>query len=63
MVNAREILDFWFKQTPPELWFGSDPEFYALMGEKFEETWRHAREMAVSQGGSMEDSLARKPII
>jgi uncharacterized protein (DUF924 family) len=61
LVNAREILDFWFNQTAPERWFGSDPEFDAVIREKFEATWRSAREAGVSQGSSMEQSLG--PII
>lgn len=58
MVSPREILDFWFRETPPERWFSSDPEFDALIREKFEETWRQARESGLSQGQSMEKALA-----
>jgi uncharacterized protein (DUF924 family) len=58
LVNAREILDFWFNQTAPERWFSSDPEFDALIREKFEATWRSAREAGAPQGSSMDESLA-----
>lgn len=58
MLNAHEILDFWFKETPPERWFSSDPEFDAVIRKKFEESWRRAAEGGVSQGQSMEEALA-----
>ena len=57
MVNAREILDFWFKQNPPERWFSSDPEFDTLIRGKFAEAWQSAREAGASQGSSMAESL------
>ena len=57
MVNAREILDFWFKQTPPERWFSSDPEFDTLIRGKFAEAWQSAREAGASQGSSVAESL------
>lgn len=41
-VSPREILDFWFKETPPERRFIADPAFDALIRERFEETWRSA---------------------
>jgi hypothetical protein len=65
LVNPREILDFWFKQPLGALvqQFSSDHEFGPLMREKLEKTWRHGRETAVSQAGSMEDSLAQRPTI
>jgi uncharacterized protein (DUF924 family) len=58
LVDPREILDFWFRETPPELWFSSDPEFDALIRRKFEESWRRAAEGGVSQGHRMEEALA-----
>ena len=58
MVNVREILDFWFNQTAPARWFSSDPEFDALIRSRFAEIWRSCCEAGVSQGSSMEQSLA-----
>jgi len=58
VLKPREILDFWFRETPPERWFSSDPEFDALVRGKFENEWRQARDTGMSQGVSMEQSLA-----
>jgi uncharacterized protein (DUF924 family) len=59
IASPREILDFWFKQTPPERWFASDPDFDAAIRARFAETWRAAREGACqSWSVSMEGALA-----
>src|SRR5256714_14474547 len=59
MVEPREILEFWFKQTPPERWFDSDPAFDAVVKELFCESWREARESAAeSWRQSSEGALA-----
>lgn len=58
MVSPREILDFWFRETPPEHWFSSAPEFDALIRGKFAESWRQARETGAWQGHNMEEALA-----
>jgi uncharacterized protein (DUF924 family) len=42
-MTPREILDFWFKEIPPERWFDSDPAFDAAVRARFEESWRAAR--------------------
>ena len=42
LVTPRAILDFWFKETPPERWFTADPAFDALIRERFEASWRSA---------------------
>jgi uncharacterized protein (DUF924 family) len=58
-INPRAILDFWFKETPPERWFIADPAFDALIRERFEETWRSACVGGMqSWGESMERALA-----
>ena len=43
-ASPREVLDFWFKETPPERWFEADPKFDADLRARFEETWRAARD-------------------
>jgi uncharacterized protein (DUF924 family) len=59
IASPRDILDFWFKQTPPERWFASDPDFDAAIRARFEGTWRAAREGACeSWSASMEGALA-----
>ena len=59
IASPREVLDFWFKETPPERWFASDPGFDAAIRSRFEETWRAAREGACqSWQHSMEGTLA-----
>ncbi len=42
--SPREILDFWFKETPRQRWFKTDPSFDAQLRTRFEETWRVAQE-------------------
>ncbi len=44
IVSQREVLDFWFKETDPKLWFANDTAFDARIREKFEETWRAVRD-------------------
>ena len=58
-ISPRAILDFWFKDTPPERWFIADPAFDALIRQRFEETWRSAYAGGMqSWGESMEGALA-----
>jgi uncharacterized protein (DUF924 family) len=49
MSTAQDILDFWFRDTPPKLWFRSDPEFDSLIRNRFAEDWARGRD------GGMED--------
>ena len=44
IARPREILDFWFKDTDPKLWFANDAALDARISAKFEETWRAARD-------------------
>jgi uncharacterized protein (DUF924 family) len=39
-IGPRDVLDFWFKQTPSEKWFTVDPAFDAEIRSRFEATWR-----------------------
>ncbi len=38
----QEILDFWFSDEVRKLWFKSNPEFDALLRERFEALWTRA---------------------
>ncbi len=50
MIAApRDVLDFWFKETDPKLWFATDAALDARIRERFQETWRAARD------GKLED--------
>lgn len=49
IVHPREVLDFWFKDTDPKLWFAEDAAFDARIRARFEETWVTARD------GGLED--------
>jgi uncharacterized protein (DUF924 family) len=44
IATPREVLDFWFKETDPKLWFANDAAFDARIRARFEETWRAARD-------------------
>ena len=39
-IQPRDVLGFWFSETPSEKWFASDPAFDAQIRSRFEETWR-----------------------
>jgi len=49
IASPRQILDFWFKETDPKLWFANDAAFDVRIRERFEEAWREARD------GKLED--------
>ena len=42
-VRPRDVLDFWFKDTPPEKWFSNDPVLDAQIRARFEDAWRLGR--------------------
>lgn len=44
LADPLRIIDFWFKETPAELWFASDAALDAAIRQRFEETWRAAHE-------------------
>jgi uncharacterized protein (DUF924 family) len=59
LATPPEILDFWFKETPPERWFAADPALDAAIRDRFAETWRAAREGAFRDWtGTMQGALA-----
>ena len=33
--QAAEVLEFWFVQNQPRQWFAKDPDFDALVGQRF----------------------------
>jgi len=35
LVDAEAVLNFWFNDTPPSQWFRKDPDFDALVRERF----------------------------
>ncbi len=39
-TGPRDVLDFWFKETPTEKWFATDPELDKQIRSRFEGTWR-----------------------
>ena len=36
MINSMMILDFWFKECTPKMWFKKDKEFDALIKNRFQ---------------------------
>jgi uncharacterized protein (DUF924 family) len=60
VVSPREILDFWFKDTPEAKWFAVDPALDAEIRRRFLETWQAAREGALrGWQSSAEGAFAR----
>ena len=43
-VSVDAILDFWFSERVRRLWFRSTPEFDEEVRQRFEATWRTARD-------------------
>ena len=39
-IGPRDVLDFWFKETPTEKWFATDPELDKQIRSRFETLWR-----------------------
>ena len=39
-IRPRDVLDFWFKETPSEKWFSNDPALDAQIRSRFEDAWR-----------------------
>ena len=39
-IGPRDVLDFWFKQTPSAKWFATDPELDKNIRSRFEASWR-----------------------
>lgn len=59
LASPRDILDFWFKETPRERWFASDPAFDETVRARFEESWRAAQKGAYADWGeTLEGALA-----
>ena len=34
-IDSEAVLNFWFNHTPPSQWFRKDPDFDALLRERF----------------------------
>lgn len=47
MVTPDEVLAFWLDECSPADWYKSDPDFDALIREKFEGTWQQAADGAL----------------
>ena len=39
-AGPKEVLDFWFKETPQEKWFATDPALDSEIRRRFESLWR-----------------------
>ncbi|WP_322889274.1 MULTISPECIES: DUF924 family protein [unclassified Yoonia] len=44
MVRADDVLAFWLDECSPADWYKSEPEFDALIRDRFEDTWVAATE-------------------
>ena len=44
IVNAEELLDYWFSESVAKLWFNSTPEFDQELRDKFMDTYQAASE-------------------
>ena len=59
VAAAREVLDFWFRETKPEQWFEANADFDAAVKSRFEDTWRAARDGRLPEwDASKEGALA-----
>lgn len=49
IMQARTILDFWFKETSPELWFRKDEQFDQTIAQRFSTIWEAATRGELSE--------------
>lgn len=55
----QEVLHFWFNETEPQLWFQDNPQFDAIIRERFRVTYDMAREgLSNHWAGDAEGALA-----
>lgn len=41
--RAKDILDFWLEEAGPEAWYKTDPDFDAVIRERYESLWEEGR--------------------
>ena len=48
MINPTKILDFWFKECNPKIWFKKDQEFDNLIKTKFQKIFEYCLENKIN---------------
>ena len=56
MINYRIILDFWFKECNPKMWFKKDPEFDNLIKNKFQKTFEYCLENKINNNSIIREN-------
>ena len=59
-IGPRDVLDFWFTETPSAKWFASDPAFDAEIRSRFEADVARSVSPADSRPGKT-NRTARSP--
>ena len=49
MFNSKIILDFWFKECNPKMWFKKDIEFDKLINDRFQKTLKYCLENEINE--------------
>ena len=49
MINSAMILDFWFKECTPKMWFKKDIEFDKLIKNRFQKTLEYCLENEINK--------------
>jgi uncharacterized protein (DUF924 family) len=49
MFNSKIILDFWFKECDPKMWFKKDIEFDKLIKNKFQKTLKYCLDNEINE--------------
>ena len=49
MINSAIILNFWFKECTPKMWFKKDIEFDKLIKNKFQKTLKYCLENEINK--------------
>ena len=49
MINSVKILDFWFKECNPKMWFKKDKEFDKLIKDKFKKIFEYCLENEINK--------------
>ena len=49
MINSVKILDFWFKECNPKMWFKKDKEFDKLIKDRFKKIFEYCLENEINK--------------
>ena len=60
MINSAMILDFWFKECTPKMWFKKDIEFDQLIKNRFQKILEYCLENEINKNPITKDVVTLK---